>query len=274
MPKATVEQQSQNLTRLLAGLQGHCPSDAGAKADAERLATRLPLAHSLAFGKLADSLRDGELRSQQLLGRPAGRAESAMETTDDVFLYVGAFTYPDTECGFLFVPSLEGDHQAEGVATPFDSGALAFKVDPPEGCPDGVSCVRDHELPLVGHRRVLARVMTGYLPSPSSYLLHSFDLHGPKKYACHCGHPMPHPFGLRGGDDRVSTFEVRIPQRVALQAPHLRAVFVREGLEIPELSELFAIGIPIVRFPSEDGADFFHALRESCISFIAEHLVA
>lgn len=268
MAKGTPTQRRQNLTRLTGSLTSHCPGNATQTADANRWSEQMPLCHSLSIGKLPGTLRDGALRSQSDLGHNPGTAETLLETVDDVFLYVGAFNYPGTECGFLFLPSLEADHLENGVATPFDSGAMAYKLSPPEGYEDGVACVRSHELPLDGHRGLLGRVMCDYHPYPGAYL------RLPSSHKCHCGVSLPHPFGVTGGDGRASTFEVRIPRRATLSPPHLLAVFVREGLEIAELSDLYARGVRIERFRPGESDDFFHALRESCINFIETHLVA
>lgn len=232
----------------------------------------MPLSHSAALGKLDAILSSGALLSQVQTGRtPLGEAETLLETADDVFLYLGAFAYPATECGFLFIPSIETDHADDAVATPFDSGALACMkfVTPPAPYTDGISFVRDHELPVADYRTLLGAVMADYSRSVNHHL---FD---PADFACACGEARGHPFGLSGGDSRGATFEVRIPQRVPLRPPHLRAVFVRKGYELPSLSALFALGITIKRYESDDNdADSFHALRQACVSFIQEHLLS
>ena len=51
-------------------------------------------------------------------------AEVAMGTTGQVFLYLSPFRYPATACGILFSPSLETEHQVDGIGTPFDSGGI------------------------------------------------------------------------------------------------------------------------------------------------------
>lgn len=268
MPAASYSQRQANLKRLQGALTAHCPADASRVTEAKRYADHLPLTHATSIGKLPTVLRSGALRSQQEINQRVGEAEDALDTRDDVFLYAGAFTYPGTECGFLFLRSVETDPPDYGVSTPFDSGALASKIPPPAPYADGVTFVRDHELPVPDYRDLLADVIARFLPSADAYL------HQASQFACgNCGTPLPHPFGLVGGDRRAATFELRLPKQVPLVPPHLRAVFVREGFEIPELSALFALGVPIVRFPAEDGADFFHALRTSCITFIADHVL-
>ena len=270
MPVATIAQRRDNLARLSALLSPHCALDATRTSDANKLAMRMPLSHATPYGNLQKILGNAALLSQVQLGIPVGLAEEALETTDDVFLYLGAFSYPSTECGFLFVPSVETDHQDDAVATPFDSGALASMefVTPPAPYTDGIAFVRDHELPVSAYRSLLSKVISDYSLGTDQYLA------CPDDFACACGTTREHPFGLSGGDRRASTFEVRIPQRVPLSPPHLRAVFVRKGFEPAELSALFAAGVTIERYEADDSdADFFHALRAACISFIQEHLI-
>lgn len=267
MPAANISQRHTNLVRLRDSLSTHCPVDNENLASARDLATNIPLTHATSRGKLTTILGDDALLSQEQSGSQIGEAETLLETANDVFLYVGSFSYPETECGFLFEQSVEDEHQDDGIATPFDSGALAKKISPPSPYDDGVAFVRDHELPVAGYRELLADVISGFLPSPENYLRQ------PDAHTCRCGTTVAHPFGLKGGDCRTATFEVRIPERVPLRTPHLRAVFVREGYEAPELSELFAAGVTIVNYPAPDDGDFFNALKKSCINFIHEHLI-
>lgn len=259
-----------NLERLSQFLTPHCPADAARATAAWHTAARLPLTHATNQGKLKAILHSGELLSQLQVGGRRGDAESILGTADDVFLYIGAFTYPGTECGFLFVPSLETGRRDDAIATPFDSGALGGGkgVTPPASYSDGVACVRDHELPVPDYRRLLAVVIADYSASPGGYL------HEPGDFVCSCGAERGHPFGLTGGDRRAGTFEVRLPGRVPLRPPHLRAVFVQKGYELPELSALLASGVTIVGYEADSSdPDFFHALRSACISFIQEHLI-
>lgn len=213
-------------------------------------------------------LRSGALLSQVAVGIPAHEAEAVLDTADDVFFYLGAFAYPDTECGFLFLPALEENHPTDGVSTPFDSGALVSKVSPPPAyAGNPVGFVRDHELPVSAYRDVLGRVIADYSRACGIYL------HSPEAFKCECGIAREHPFGITGGDRRAATFEVRIPKRVPLTPPHLHAVFVRNGFEPRELAPLRRAGVRIEQFESDAGADSFGALREACISFIQEHFI-
>lgn len=237
---------------------------------AQRLAATLPLSHAAPLGMLKVILDSKALLSQIQVDGRRGAAETLLETADDVFLYVGAFIYPGTECGFLFVASLETGRRDDAIATPFDSGALVSGkgVTPPAHYPDGVAYVRDHELPVSDFRSLLARVIADFSVSPIRYL------NEPGDFFCSCGAAREHPFGLIGGDRRAGSFEVRLPQRVPLLPPNLRAVFVPKGYELPELSPLFASGVTIERYEADSNEpDFFHALRTACISFIQEHLI-
>lgn len=229
----------------------------------------MPLTHATTQKGLGDILASGALLSQVQIGKALRNAETVMETTDDVFLYAAAFTYPGTECGFLFLQSLEADNGEDGISTPFDSGAFATmtKVQAPAPYTDGVAFVRDHELPLPGYRELLCTLISAYSRSPEFYL------QDPMGFTCPCGATRAHPFGVIGGDGRAATFEVRIPRRVPLTSPHLRAVFVREGFELPELSALFDAGVLIERYTPVDNGQFFFAMRTACINFILKHLI-
>ena len=271
MPVATLTQRQTNLTRLSASLSAHCPPDAPRASAAQKLAVQMPLSHATAYGNLQKILRNEALLSQKQLGIPFGAAERMLGTTDDVFLYLGAFSRPHTECGFLFVPTVETDRPDDNIATPFDSGALASMsfVKPPAPYTDGVAFVREHELPVSDYRTLLGTIISDYSRGADHYLQR------PDDFACACGMSREHPFGLSGGDHRAATFELRIPQRVPLRPPHLRAVFVRRGFEPPELSDLFALGVTIERYEADPSdADFFHALRAACVTFIQDHLIS
>ncbi len=133
---------------------------------------------------------------------------------------------------------------------------------------DGVAFVRDHELPVPDYRALLRAVLSWYKDGAEQYLRNPYDC------ICSCDARLFHPFGLIGGDLRAHVFELRIPQRVALEPPRLQAVFVREGFEVSELSRLYDAGIKIVAYAPEDNGSFFYALRESCIDYILQHSLA
>lgn len=271
MPAATIEQRNSNFARLQGMLTAHCEAGSEGEHAAQTMAAEMPLSHAASLDKLKVILNSGALLSQNGLGVRTGAAENALETTDDVFFYLGAFNYPDTECGFLFTASLENEFSMNGICTPFDSGALVTKnarVLPPQMYPDGISCVRAHELSVPKYRSLLQTVIAKYSAGKEAYL------HDPSSFVCACGAERGHPFGLVGGDSRSATFEVRLPQHVPLRPPHLRAVFVRKGYEIQELSALFSLGVTVLRYEADNDDDFFHALREACISFIQELLIS
>ncbi|MBB5037487.1 hypothetical protein HNQ64_001736 [Prosthecobacter dejongeii] len=258
-----------NLDRLLQGILPHCAITEKQSLAARHWSLQMPLTHGCNVGTLKVILQSEALLSQAVVGKRIGAAEALMGTTDDVFFYLGTFAYPTTECGFLFVHSLEHDHSGKGVATPFDSGAFASRVPAPAPYLDGVDFVRNHELPVPEYRQLLAALISHYAATPQAYLQNV------EAFACHCLEQRLHPFGISGGDRRTSTFEVRIPQRVPLQPPHLLAVFVKNGHEkqIAELSSLHALGVRIERYSADpDQVDSFYAIRESCINFIEEYI--
>ncbi len=269
MPAASISQRQNNLARLSNALSAHCPQPDDKKIAANSWALTMPLSHATAFGNLQNILRSGALLSQIQMAQAPGNDEAMLDTADDVFLYAGAFSYPNTECGFLFLPAIEEKHIADGVATPFDSGAYASRFRPPAPYEDGVTFVREHELPVSDYRAMLGRLILEYASTPEQYL------NSPTNFVCSfCGVARLHPLGLEGNDHRAATFEVRIPQRVLLHPPHLRAVFVQEGFELPELSSLFAVGVTIETYSVPDDGNFFNAMRLSCINFISQHLIS
>jgi hypothetical protein len=268
MPVADLAQRQQNLARLCGAHSTHCVHVTTRANDAKVMAYKLPLSHAAGEDTMVKILKSGALLSQTAVGLPPHQAETALDTADDVFFYLGAFAYPETECGFLFLPALEENHQSDGVSTPFDSGALVSKVSPPTDYPRSrVDFVRDHELPVSAYRDLLGRVIADYARACGVYL------RAPEEFKCECGFVREHPFGLTGGDRRTATFEVRIPSNVPLSPPHLHAVFVRNGFEPRELAPLRRAGVRIERFEPEPGADSSGALREACINFIQENLL-
>lgn len=271
MPAAPLAQRQTNLARLCGAHTQHCQCNAQKAQDSGSMAQKLPLSHATSRGTLIEILGSEALLSQMAVDPRSDSAESVLETADDVFLYLGAFAYPDTVCGFLFLRALEDAHQTDGVSTPFDSGALVSKVSPPTGYSQDISgrvdFVRAHELPVSDYRDLLSQIIADYDYDCDAYLRE------PEKLVCGCGAVRDHPFGLVGGDWRTVTFEVRIPKRVPLSSPHLCAVFVPNGLEPPELDTLFAAGVRIERYDPGSGPDSFRALRTACISFIRGNLL-
>ncbi|MFC5457292.1 hypothetical protein [Prosthecobacter fluviatilis] len=275
MPAANLAQRQQNLARLCDAHSAHCVCGAARAHASSTMAQKLPLSHAAPEGAMGKILGSGALLSQMAVNPRPDSAEATLGTADDVFFYLGAFGYPYTDCGFLFLPALEEGHQRDGVSTPFDSGALVSKVsnvNPPasyaQDIPGRVGFVRDHELPVSGYRELLSRVITDYSRACGIYL------ESPDEFKCECGFVRGHPFGLVGGDRRAATFEVRLPRSVPLSPPHLHAVFVRTGFEPRELAPLRRAGVRIETFQPEPGADSSGALRAACINFIQEHLLS
>jgi len=268
MPAASLTDRNANLSRLKAGVKPpHCPVDPARASRAGYAAARMPLSHATNCGVFEKILGGRELLSQVRSASPPGAAETLLETADDGFFYVAAFTYPNTECGFLFQATLENDFMASGVATPFDSGALAHKVPPPAPYADALTFVRHHELPVPGYRSLLESIIANDAPSAEAFLIDPV-------FRCSCGAPRAHPFGLTGADRRGNTFDVRIPRSVPIESPHLRAVFVRNGFEPRGLHRFVSAGVGIVRSSADDDADRkFAALREASIQFILEHFL-
>ncbi len=269
MPVADLAQRQTNLARLCGAHTQHCQCDAAKAHDSDSMAKKLPLSHATTEDTMLKILGSKALLSQMSVSFRPDSAEAALGTADDVFFYLGAFGYPDTDCGFLFLPALEENHEADGVSTPFDSGALVSKVSPPAGYAGSrVNFVREHELPVSAYRDLLGQVIADYARTCGVYL------QSPEEFKCECGFARGNPFGLVGGDRRAATFEVRIPKRVPLSPPHLHAVFVRNGFEPRELAPLRRAGVKIETFQPEPGADSSGALRAACINFIQEHLLS
>jgi hypothetical protein len=160
----------------------------------------------------------------------------------------------------LFALSLESHHGNDGVASPFDSGALieiCVRHDPAEPPREFLS---RHELPIPEHRR---------------YLGFSMDVlfHEPKDYIDGVEPRWPGPIGLTGGDHRRWTHEVRIRDQVFVRGSHLQAVFATRARVAadPEIEGLFqwCAGESVDRiFLDTPGGTDFEALRRSCLDYI------
>jgi hypothetical protein len=181
-----------------------------------------------------------------------------------VFFYVSPFRYPHTGCGLLFAHTLELDYENEGVATPFDSGALVniFKWRNPAESPQ--EFLSRHELPIPEHRRYLCQCMDALFHKPEDYV-EGLD---PRR---------PGPIGLDGGDHRRWTHEVRIPDRVPVRGSHLQAVFapkarVAANRAVKEFFKWCATeGVDHISFDTPRGNDFA-ALRQQCLAYIRHKL--
>jgi hypothetical protein len=274
-PRAELET---NLTRLRGSVHRCCDPTAVHQENARTAAERIPFAHSTSFHGFDMAWRDGALLSKvqvaALHGSDSvkmGAAETLLGTTDDVFLYLSAFTYPSTAYGFLFHVSLGDACRNEATGTPFDSGGFAFHIQPPADT-ERVQFVRDHEIPVPECRSYLGDILTCCFRSVPHYLRSA-------SFACPnlaCTNPVPHPQGVTDpkADERSRTHEVRIPQRIELNLPHLLAVFVPAGTDVPRpLLKLRKAGVELRRYrvspPSSDDSERFLALRSKCEDFIA-----
>jgi hypothetical protein len=273
---ATPQQQHSNLNRLLGSIVGSppcsCADDARAAA-CLRDAQRMPLSHSAPERAMASILQVAALVSADRIHKPKGAAESAMGTTDDVFLYLCSMAYPDNEFGFLFRAELTSEVQGIAIATPFDSGGCHAKLLPPAG-EDGVSFVRNHELPVPECRVYLGRVLASWFASTDDYL-------DGLPCKCACGTQLGDPHGLstRPGvppdsHGRSRTHEVRIPGEVRLDSGQLLATFAPyESGDIQGLGTLQRSGVKIIPYESENYPTASHALRITCSDYIRNQIL-
>lgn len=233
-----------------------------------RLADSLYLSHSTSDKNFSSICESRTLLSATALGRAAAenRSETEMGTLDFVFLYVAPFRRHPTTYGLLFSPTIEVEHQGQGIASPFDSGGLAKYCIIPNG-----ESPRDflsrHELPLFEHRQYLCRTLNSLFTEPDDY----------------CSGTQPRlcgPIGLiqRGPvDPRVWTHEVRIAERLSIRTSHLQAVFApanRVAID-PAIEALFVwcndAGVDIELFDPA-GENDFSALRAMSLSYFRRKL--
>jgi hypothetical protein len=187
-----------------------------------------------------------------------------LATANSVFFYVSPFRYPNTTCGFLFAASLESHYRDEGVATPFDSGALVKHLVRPNPAEPVRDFLSRHELPSTEHRRYLGLSMSILFAKPGDY--------------CEGTDPRwPGPIGLSGGDHRRWTHEVRTPSGVFVRNGHLQAVFATTALVAQSLSvrRLFqwcdSEGVDSIAFAAPR-RNAFEALRRECLGYIRQRL--
>jgi hypothetical protein len=213
-----------------------------------------------AAGHLASALRLANETGEPL---PPERREMQLGTVNSVFFFVSPFRYPDTGCGLLFARSLEVEHQANGAATPFDSGGLLKVFTRPDPLESPQQFLSRHEFPLPDYRRYLGLSMQVLFDRPEDYM------NGVEP----C---RPGPIELAGGDCRRWTHEVRIPNRVHVRgSQHLQAVFASRSRVAadPDIEALFAWceteGVDRVSFDTPAGKDFA-ALKQSCLDYIRQ----
>ena len=272
---ATPEEQASNLARLRANPHPHCAPSPARVAQAIKEAWQMPLTHTAPEKAMASILAHGALLAADQIPLPPrpDSAESILGTRGDVFLYLCSMGYPDNEFGFLFEASLTDSVAGRAVATPFDSGGCVAKLLPPGG-EDSIAFVRRHEIPVPACRDYLADILAGWFASTDDYLAGN-------PCGCACGHALGDPLGLttRPGvpvdkHGRGRTHEVRVPGRVPLDRPHLRAVFVRfENGDFPGLGDLQDTGVAIVPYEVPDTAEASWALRTVCTDYIRRHLL-
>ena len=267
----------QNLQRMLQELQAYVSQENisvgdAARSTAEKIADKIYLAHSTSAKNFVQMCEDGAsllspsaLDGKGIKSLRADAVERILETSDFVFLYAGAFSFPSSSCGLLFARSLESDHPDSGSATPFDSGGLVEHFELPNTSETPRDFFRRHQLPLSEHRNYLSQCLGALFSDPFDYVLGNG--------LCHEG-----PIGLTGGDAcRRSTHEVRIPDNVRIRNPHLQAVFapVRMSLE-PQVESLLkwctSEGFDVVSFES-DGDNDFAKMKTAWIEYLRTKLL-
>jgi hypothetical protein len=254
-------QREENLTRLCREIQ-NIPAPIDQLSDrAKKLSESLFLANSSTKGNFAEISKSWQIASKRRVAADGGVpvsptcCESILGTANDVFFYVAPFRYPHTSCGLLFATTLEADRADDGIATPFDSGGLIRPIERSGASEPVHAFLARHELPIPQHRLYLEHSLRLTFRSPEDYL-DSNDR-------------LANPLGLSGGDSRMWTHEVRIPERVHLRAGHLQAAFASTsaiGASRP-IETLFAWcerqGVDTIVFENPAGDDFDQLRRQS-----------
>jgi hypothetical protein len=236
---------------------------------ARRLAHGLFLAHSTSDRNFSDICGTNRLRSplrrSKDTGMPldAGSVESIMGTANAVFFYAAPFRYPQTSCGFLFLPSLESEYSETGVATPFDSGGLLRHFGRPDPAETAMAFMIRHELPLPQHREYLQASLHCLFTEPRDYI-QGRD-------------PQYEPIGLTGGDRRRWTHEVRLPEQVFLRTGYLQAIFVPiSRVADPQIQTMVRWcemqGVEYEAFQNSQEDDF-EILKNACVDYIVRKLL-
>lgn len=235
-----------------------------------KIADTIFLAHStsdLKFETICNSGRlksPAKLHSEGLKTLKTDAVELTLGTSEFVFLYAGAFSFPSSGCGLLFSRTLEAAHSADGAATPFDSGGLVNIFTRADMSETAAAFFSRHELPLFEHRDFLNDCLHLLFSAPYDYM----EGIAPR----HSG-----PVGLSRGDAvRRHTHEVRIPHEVHLRSPHLQAVFVPLRLALlPEIEKLLtwchAEGFDVETYETDRQNDFAK-LKTACIQYLRRHL--
>lgn len=143
---------------------------------ARKMSEGLFLANSSSRGIFQKICRSDTLLSKSQVASSTGTpvpetcAEAVMGTANFVFFYLGPFRYPSTACGLLFKRSLEAQHQADGSASPFDSGSLHKVMSWPDRSESKLEFHARHELPIPEHRQLLALSLDCSFASPIEYV--------------------------------------------------------------------------------------------------------
>jgi hypothetical protein len=230
---------------------------------AGRIAERIPLSHGTSgvnFAKIAE--KRVLLSPERLPGWSQTCTEGKLGTGDGVFLFAGPFSYPKSECGFLFHYTLEDAEKAMGVATPFDSGGLCSVFTRASSSESVVDFLRRHEMPIPGHRTLLRASLESLFSDPWDYVHGADPLH-------------PGPIGLVGGDRRRWTHEVRIHDQLGFDC-FLEAVFVAAGRANDRRVEGFLehcdnLDVYWERIDAPHGNEF-SALKKHCVDYLRKKL--
>ena len=266
--ESNLSEQCQRLREYLSEPGG--PGVATTSTRAQSLSQQLTVSHSTTPRLFAKACEESNLFSAMLLAERAGRSvvsdavDVRMGTANCVFLYAAPFRYPNTACGFLFSPSLEEERRDDGAASPFDSGGLAKHVGFPAGYGTPIEFLGRHEFPLPDHREYLQLTMENLFSKPEDYI----EGTAPRHAGC---------LGLAGGDARMWTHEVRVPDRVPLRGRHLRAVFAHRALVVSNqhIQDLFLWcaneSVDRIAFDGPGDGDF-EMLQSECLSYLKRKL--
>ncbi len=174
----------------------------------------VPLVHGT--DRVSDLM--GVAKAQALLSRAArgkttNRREAYLGIADVVYTSAGIL-YPDARAAFVISPDAEG---ADSQASPWDSGALcrALRPDlPPLPDPARRDLLWRYTLPAPQYRSYLVHYVASCYRVWDHYL------------EVQCPLAFPDPAGVISAHERSRSFEVRVRQRIPVQAPYLLAVFL------------------------------------------------
>ena len=267
MPASPAE-QLENLARLRSAHAPCCAPPAGHEAAARSAARKMPLSHSTDEKAFELILNVGALLSCEARRAEPRDVYFKLGSANDVFLYLGSASFPQKEMAFIFKASLTEDHRGQAVATPFDSGGCMGRFPLPAGA-DGVTFVRQHEMPVPECREYLGDLLARCYQSVEGYLVG-------ESFACPvCGVPVADPHGLSParqsdyGLDRLH--EVRVAEKVDCNV-QLAAVLVPKGMATPRLAKLRRAGVHVAEYPRpvDPVPHQTHALRNAATALILD----